>query len=310
MADDPRKELALAEKALSTSMLKWKPDYIAAEPHFQRAGRGFKQQGLSQSSVDAFRRAADCSFKMGNLKQASSTLEGIAKEMAVAKDAAGKTEGARLYAEAAGFLQEAGEPVRAADLKLRAAKLVEGFDKDLAARFVDECISLFDGDEDKDVYAVEPLRKALTQQLALGRHASAMRTMDRLWKVWARLDQKHNLYKLALSRVVLLLGAADPLAAQQEYDKFLGLDGFLQANESAAAEDIIQAYSASPALHPRARPPPAPLPHHHPPTHPPSPTLTCAPLPRFFLPRQTTRTRRRSRPRAPSTAPLGTWSRA
>ena len=243
-AEEAKREMALGEKALSTSMFKWKPDYVEAEPHFQRAARAYKLAGLAQSSVEAFRRAADCSFRSGNLKQAASTLEAAGKEMGVSRDAVGKTEGARLYAEAAGFLQEAGEPVRASDLKLRAAKLVEPFDKDLAARFVDECISLFDGDEDKDVYAVEPLRKALTQQLALGRHASAMRTMDRLWKVWTRLNQKHNLYKLALSRVVLLLGAADPLAAQQEYDKYLGLDGFLNANEAMAAEDLIQAYSA------------------------------------------------------------------
>ena len=225
-------------------MFKWKPDYTEAEPHFQRAARMYKQAGFNSSAVEAFRKAADCSFRSGNLKQAASTLEAAAKELAVAKDASGKTEGARLYAEAAGFLQEAGETVRASDLKLRAAKLVEGFDKDLAARFVDECISLFDGDEDKDVYAVEPLRKALTQQLGLGRHASAMRTMDRLWRVWTRLNQKHNLFKVVLSRVVLLLAAGDPAAAQQEFDKHMNLDGFLQANECAAAEDLISAYSA------------------------------------------------------------------
>jgi hypothetical protein len=228
----------------------------------------FKQGGFNSSAVDAFRRAADCSFRGGNLKQAASTLEAAAKEMAVAKDAAGKTEGARLYAEAAGFLQEAGEAVRASDLKLRAAKLVEGFDKDLASRFVDECIMLFDGDEDKDVYSVDPLRKALTQQLALGRHASAMRTMDKLWRVWTRLNQPHNLFKVVLSRVVLLLAAGDPTAAQAEFDKHMNLDGFLQSNDCAAAEDLLAAYSASRVQcderspPPFSYPPPSPI-HTH-----------------------------------------------
>jgi hypothetical protein len=95
------------------------------------AGRAFKAAGLMDSAVSAWRRAADCSYKMGNLKQGSQTLESAGRDMSMAKDNAGKVEAARLYAEAAGFLQEASEPVRAADLKLRAAKLVEGFDKDL-----------------------------------------------------------------------------------------------------------------------------------------------------------------------------------
>lgn len=160
----------------------------------------------------------------------------------VAKDVASKTEACRLWAEAAGFLQEAGETVRSADLRLRAAKAAEGFDNDLAIRMVDEVINMFDGDEDKDVYAVEPLRKALQTQLALGKHASAMRTMDRLFAVWTRLDQKHNLYKLVISRVILLLAAADPVAAQQEYDRHLDLAGFSSTAEAEAAEDLLTAY--------------------------------------------------------------------
>lgn len=240
--------------------MKWKPDYLEAEPHFQKAGacrgftglplrspypphptppgRAFKSAGLVDSAVAAWRKASDCSYRLGNLKQGAVTLEAAGRELSTAKDSAGKTEAARLFAEAAGLLQEAGETVRAADLKLRAAKLVEGFDTDLAMRFVDECCALFEGAEDKDVYAVEPLRKALQVQLALGKHASAMRTMDRLWKIWTRLDQKHNLYKLILSRVVLLLGAADPVAGQREYERCLDVPGFAAAQEAAAAEDL------------------------------------------------------------------------
>ena len=213
---------------------------------------------------------------------AASTLETAARDLAMGKSTPEKIECARLYAEAAGYLQEDGETVRAADLKMRASKQVEAFDKDLAARFVDECIALFDGDSDKDVYAVEPLRKALQAHLALGKHASAMRVMDRLWVVWARLDQKHNLYKLVLSRVVLLLAAADAVTAQAEYDKHLDLPGFMAASESAASEDLLSAYSALEGGHPQhsQRPRPASLSlslsltHTHTHTHalPPCPT--------------------------------------
>ena len=199
---------------------------------------------MASSSTDAYRSAADCSFRLKNYKMAASTLEAAGRDLSLGKAQSDKIEAARLFAEAAGFLQEDGETVRAADLKMRASKQVEAFDRDLAARFVDECIALFDGDSDKDVYAVEPLRKALQAHLSLGKHASAMRVMDRLWAVWTRLDQKHNLYKLVLSRVVLLLAAADAVMAQAEYDKHLDLAGFMSAGECAATEDLLQAYSA------------------------------------------------------------------
>lgn len=196
------------------------------------------------SAISAWRSAADCLYKLGNLKAGAVVLESAAREVSAGKDDIAKTEAARLYAEASGFLQETGETVRAADLKLRASKLCEGFDQALALRFIDECISLFDGDKDKDVYAVDPLRKAMQAQLSLGKHASAMRTMDRLWVVWSRLDQKHNLYKLVLSRVILLLAAADPVAAQREYESRLDVSGFTATQEAHATEDLIQAYSA------------------------------------------------------------------
>ena len=245
-ADDAREAMKLADKALQKTLFKWAPDYVEAETHLQRAGRGFKAAGLIDSAVDAWRKAADCLYRLGNLKAAAVTLESAAREVSVGKGDQAKTEAARLYAEAAGFLQESGEVVRAADLKMRASKLCESFDQALAMRFIDECISIFDGDKDKDVYAVDPLRKAMQAQLSLGKHASAMRTMDRLWSVWTRLDQKHNLYKIVLSRVVLLLASADPVSAQREYDSKLDTPGFAETAEAAASEDLLQAYSAAP----------------------------------------------------------------
>ncbi len=94
------------------------------------------------------------------------------------------------------------------------------------------------------MYAKDALTKVLGHQLALGKHASAMRTMDKLAGVYLRLKQPHNLTKLILSRVVLLLAAADPVAAQREYDRQLDAPGFSSAPEAEAAEDLLVAYGA------------------------------------------------------------------
>lgn len=78
---EAKQELADGEKCLKTSAFKWKPDYLSAEPHFQKAGRAFKAAGMMDSAVEAWKKAAFCSVKMGNTKQASITLESIAKEL-------------------------------------------------------------------------------------------------------------------------------------------------------------------------------------------------------------------------------------
>ena len=84
--------LEAGKKALATSMLKWKPDYLAAEPKFQEAGRLFKQAGLFDSAVDAWKQAIECSIKMNNMKQAVITLETTARELTAAagRDTAGE----------------------------------------------------------------------------------------------------------------------------------------------------------------------------------------------------------------------------
>jgi tetratricopeptide (TPR) repeat protein len=155
---DPTKavegEEALAEgdKHLSTGLLKWKPDYMAAEPCFQRAARAFKTAGLLESAVKAWRKAADCSLKVPNPKQAVVTLEAAARELSFASSAGSgannyKETASAMLSEAGTLLYETGEPPRAAELKLRAGKLLEGFNNDRAAKLYDEAASYFDGDE-------------------------------------------------------------------------------------------------------------------------------------------------------------------
>ena len=170
------------DKHCKTSLLKWKADYMAAEPAYQRAARAYKAAGLLDSAVAAWRKAVDCSLKQGNLKQAVVTLENASRELSFApgSGAANKQTASKMLSEAGGYLFDAGEAPRASELKLRAGKLLEGIDSEAAAKLYEEAGALLDGDEDKDVYSKDALTKVVQHQLALGKHASAMRTMDKL----------------------------------------------------------------------------------------------------------------------------------
>lgn len=64
--------------------------------------------------------------------------------------------------------------------------------------------------------------------------------------IYVRLNQPHNLSKLILSRVVLLLAAADPVSARREFDRQMDAPGFMASAEAGAAEDLLAAYSELP----------------------------------------------------------------
>jgi hypothetical protein len=224
-------------------MMKWKPDYLMAEPCFKNAAKLFRAAGMQDSALDALKKAAMCSAKLGNVKQASLTLETAARDAGLSKDPAGKSIASELYVEAAEYLIEAGETVRASDVLLLAGKMLEGFDKNGASKLFDRAAELFDGDEDKDVYAVQPLQKILREQLTVGKHASSMKTIEKLIAIYRRLNQPHNVHKALLSRVILILAAADPVGAQREYERCLDIDSFAASDEAAAAEDMIGCYT-------------------------------------------------------------------
>ena len=62
-------------------------------------------------------------------------------------------------------------------------------------------------------------------------------------QIYTRLKQPHNVYKALLSRVILLLAAADPVAAQREFERSLDITGYAASDEAGAAEDMIGCYS-------------------------------------------------------------------
>ena len=62
-------------------------------------------------------------------------------------------------------------------------------------------------------------------------------------QIYTRLNQPHNVYKGLLSRVVLLLAAADPVAAQRAFEHSLDVTGYAASDEAGAAEDMIGCYS-------------------------------------------------------------------
>ena len=51
---EAEKEFKKGKAALKTSMLKWSPDHIGAQLHFESAAKIYKQIGLDEKAVEAY----------------------------------------------------------------------------------------------------------------------------------------------------------------------------------------------------------------------------------------------------------------
>ena len=62
---------------------------------------------------------------------------------------------------------------------------------------------------------------------------------------FAALKQQHNVLKMVLSRIVLLLVEGEAAAAQQELDCAFSLEEFVDSNEAKAAGKLLAAYMSA-----------------------------------------------------------------
>lgn len=68
---------------------------------------------------------------------------------------------------------------------------------------------------------------------------AAFTIMAKLTKIWTRLSQQHNIAKLALTKVILLLAELRSESARAAYNEHLATDGFCARAEAEACEELI-----------------------------------------------------------------------
>eukprot|EP00274_Cyanoptyche_gloeocystis_P004816 CAMPEP_0196662792 /NCGR_PEP_ID=MMETSP1086-20130531/50328_1 /TAXON_ID=77921 /ORGANISM="Cyanoptyche gloeocystis , Strain SAG4.97" /LENGTH=98 /DNA_ID=CAMNT_0041998361 /DNA_START=57 /DNA_END=349 /DNA_ORIENTATION=+ len=71
----------------------------------------------------------------------------------------------------------------------------------------------------------------------------ALRSFGLLADAYIKVDQKNNLHRVVLSRVILLLNKPDLVAARKTHtDAMSNVEGYLLSDESAAADKLLDAF--------------------------------------------------------------------
>ncbi|KAK1930166.1 Gamma-soluble NSF attachment protein [Phytophthora citrophthora] len=246
-------QLKQAEKALAKrSFFRGSPDYLNAAPLLDKAGELFRLGGDFEASKQAFARCADAQQHNQSPFRAAQAWENVAKtalqqlkaERAGTHSAQQRTAEARkAYETASNLYVDMGEFGKAADALVKGAQACEahGSDADDVLPLYWRACDLLEA-QDKPHFAVETFRKTLSFLVKVGKYTEAVKLLDRLTVLYEAMDQRHNVHKMHLSQVILMLSSGDVPAADALYSRCLQDDSFLSSDDCALAEDLVRAF--------------------------------------------------------------------
>ncbi|CEG43267.1 soluble nsf attachment protein gamma isoform [Plasmopara halstedii] len=245
--------LKQAEKALSKrSFFRGSSDYLTAAPLLEKAGELFRLGGDFEASKQAFTRCADAQKHNQSPFRAAQAWENVAKTalQQLKDERSGShnsqlraTEARTAYETASSFYADMGEFGKAADALVKGAQACEshGSSADDVLPLYWRACDLLEA-QDKPHFAVETFRKTLSFLVKYGKYSDAIKLSDRLKALYEAMDQRHNIHKMHLSQVILMLALGDVPAADALYSRSLQDDSFLSSDDCALAEDLVRAF--------------------------------------------------------------------
>eukprot|EP00298_Acanthocystis_sp_HF-20_P028302 c6984_g1_i2.p1 GENE.c6984_g1_i2~~c6984_g1_i2.p1 ORF type:complete len:297 (+),score=101.42 c6984_g1_i2:34-924(+) len=237
--DAKRKEadenMAKGEERLKTSLFRRKPDWLGAIDFFDRAGICYKNCQDKPKSMEAYKKLSTCHENIGGYASAAKALENAS---ALTDDA---VESANILEAAARLYQVAQTSERAAEVLVKAAKILEKNDVTRAITFMTEAAEIIE-DQERYHMARDAFISALTFVARNRDYDSAIKILERQARIFAKLDQPKNKWKAQLSIIVLLLAKDDFSAADDSYESFVKEHDFSSSDEWFTATDLLHAY--------------------------------------------------------------------
>ncbi|KAJ7549130.1 hypothetical protein O6H91_07G041500 [Diphasiastrum complanatum] len=235
---DAEKMLKEANKLTKLSFARWSADWAEATPLYEQAGLAFKLAKETAKAKEAFEKAAMGQERLLSPWQAAKHMEaagGLAKELG------NWTEVADFYKRACELYAESGKPQPGADALARGARALEDAVPDEAVRlYLDSCAIL--EEEDKEQLAFDTYRAATNLYLKLQRFEDAANMLLRWGLAADKCKAIQSQCKAYLSAIITYLYAQDLKQAEQCHVDCTQIDVFLQSEQNACAEKLLQAY--------------------------------------------------------------------
>jgi len=240
--DSFESDIQRAESSLSTSFFKWKPDYLSASQHYGSAAKKLRAARAHDRLASVLVQRAECQAQLSNPLGAGIDLEEAAKAMLAGKiSQVSGLSPEDVFKRAVHSFVAAAKVERAAAAQLSCLKLAcAAGSLARATEATTELLELY-ADTTKPVYAVDKCKTALSALLRCKFYRTAMQLMLQMIPWFTSLKQPHNVAKMVLSRIILLLADGEVAGARRELNSACSFDGFVSSAECDVAERFVAA---------------------------------------------------------------------
>lgn len=230
--------IAKAEKYLTTSFMKWKPDYDSAASEYSKAAVAFKNAKMLEEAKEAYVQEAEAHTNNKTLFHAAKALEQAGMML---RDMQRLPEAIQLIERASVMYVENGTPDTAALALERAGKLIEPQDLAKAVDLYQKAASVFENEE-RLRQAVEMLGKAsrlLVRQQKLDEAAVSIQKEKLMYR---EIENYPSCFKKTIAQVLVHLHRNDFVAADKCVKESYSLPGFSSSEDCVALEQLLQGY--------------------------------------------------------------------
>eukprot|EP00041_Stephanoeca_diplocostata_P011001 m.177593 g.177593 ORF g.177593 m.177593 type:complete len:381 (+) comp18373_c0_seq2:271-1413(+) len=226
------------EKALKTTMFKWKPDFELASEEFDKAGKQFCLAKNHAKAIEAFKLASNAHKQYDQLYHAAQSLEHAAT---AAKDAKMTDAIGGLLSQAAALYRRNGTGDAAALALEKAAKDAEKrSDYDAALALWLEVVDIRDT-EDQTRRMKVPLDRAIQMTIRLRKFPKTIELLNQEAILYIGLKDDNNLNRNWLCRMIVQLEMGNFADAEKLYEEAL-TGAFASSDEQLIADQMLNAY--------------------------------------------------------------------
>ncbi|EFN81239.1 Gamma-soluble NSF attachment protein [Harpegnathos saltator] len=227
--EEATEHIRQAEKALKTTLLKWRPDFEVAADEYSNAATCFRVAKSYKECKECWIKAGDC------YKQTRSTIE---QALLISKEMGDLSSVSQLAHSACSLFQQHGSPESGVTTLDKAAKMLEASQPEQALELFKRAADIVMG-EDSPRHAAEYMSKAARLLVKLQRYDEAADAIRREIGMHQQIKHWQSIGRLTVALVLVQLARDDQVAAEKAFKEW---GNYCESPEVQTLETLLQAY--------------------------------------------------------------------
>ncbi|XP_032688760.1 gamma-soluble NSF attachment protein-like [Odontomachus brunneus] len=233
--EEATEHIRQAEKALKTTLLKWRPDFEVAADEYSNAATCFRVAKSYKECKECWVKAGDCYKQTRSWFHAAKSIE---QALLISKEMGDLSSVSKLAHSACSLFQQHGSPESGVTTLDKAAKMLEASQPEQALELFKRAADIVMG-EDSPRHAAEYMSKAARLLVKLQRYDEAADAIRREIGMHQQIKHWQSIGRLTVALVLVQLARDDQVAAEKAFKEW---GNYCEAPEVQTLETLLQAY--------------------------------------------------------------------